>query len=210
MPTQISKDNASGTRQLARLCAGYFICYVGTGLGVKYFTEVSPHPMSQLAYLVQNTAGSSVFVITLLLLLGWHRLAARLAHGKRSSLIALSGLCTAVVIPTTTLMYLLPISVMVAMVIMRGSVILISRMVDAIQIRQGILKKKITWEENWAALFGLLAVGMNLLSPARGADRLDFIHSPIALTILGAYLAAYSVRLYIMNLYKNGRAGGAP
>lgn len=34
----------------------------------------------------------------------------------------------------------LPISVMVAMVIMRGSIIIISRLIDAIQIRQGILK----------------------------------------------------------------------
>ena len=51
-----------------------------------------------------------------------------------------SGICTAVVIPTTTLMYMLPISVMVAMVIMRASVIIISRVVDAIQIHQNILR----------------------------------------------------------------------
>ena len=54
-----------------------------------------------------------------------------------------SGVCTAVVVPTTTLMYSFKnISVMVAMVVMRGAVIVIGRVVDEIQIRQGILKKR--------------------------------------------------------------------
>src|SRR6185436_5576407 len=74
-----------------------------------------------------------------------------------------SGVCTAVVIPTTTLMYTLPISVMVAMVMMRGSVIVIGRAVDAIQIRQGILKKKVYREEDIAVLFALAAVAVDLV-----------------------------------------------
>lgn len=133
------------TRLLLQLCAGYFICYVGTGVAVKYFTEVSSRPMSQLAYLFHNTAGSSVFVMIAIGLMGWYRLARKRLFNSASWPLALSGVCTAVVIPTTTLMYLLPISVMVAMVIMRGSVIVISRVVDVIQIRQGLLIKK--WVE---------------------------------------------------------------
>ena len=69
-----------------------------------------------------------------------------------------SGVCTAVVIPTTTLMYMLLKSVMVAMVIMRASVIVISRTVDALQIRQGILKKKVFWQEDAAVAFAIAGV----------------------------------------------------
>jgi hypothetical protein len=198
-----SAPRSGSTRQLTLLCAGYFICYVATGVSVKYFTELSSRPVSQLVYLFQNTAASSLFVILLVLALGWHRLAHSWMTRKASWPVALSGFCTAVVIPATTLMYLLPISVLVAMVIMRGSVIVISRLVDAILIHQGVLKKKVSWEEDLAVTFALLAVAMNLLAPSYGERSLSFIHNRAALTILGIYLAAYSIRLYVMNVYRD-------
>jgi hypothetical protein len=123
-------------------------------------------------------------------------------------------------------MYTLPISIMVAMVIMRGSVIVISRIVDAVQIRQGLLKKNVLPEENWAVVFALLALGTNLLLiplvdllDARGVPvsqtfgmkpgalrgGFDFIQSPLAMTVLVAYIVAYAVRLYLMNFFKNTR-----
>jgi hypothetical protein len=136
--------------------------------------------------------------------------------------------CTAIIIPGTTLLYALPISVMVAMVIMRASVIIISRIVDAVQARQGLLKRRVLPEENWAVVFALLALGTNLLlAPivdvleARGlpVSRLvglkpgalhgsfEFVHSPMAMTVLIAYVTAYAIRLYIMNYFKNTRTG---
>jgi hypothetical protein len=147
-----------------------------------------------------------------------------------------SGICTAVIIPTTTLMYTLPISVMVAMVIMRGSIIVISRLVDAAQIRQGIFKKRVYAEENWAVVFALLAVGVNVLwvpsvingvvdvlvglglgsaavlhrDVAPGKGGFEFFNSGAAMTIMGLYVVAYAVRIYIMNFYKNTRAKGVP
>src|SRR5262249_20319181 len=36
----------------------------------------------------------------------------------------------------------------------------------------------------------------------------DFLHSGPAMTILGSYIVAYTIRLYIMNFYKNTRAKG--
>jgi hypothetical protein len=140
-----------------------------------------------------------------------------------------SGVCTAVVIPTTTLLYTLPISVMVAMVIMRGSIIVVSRLVDEVQIRQGILKKRVYHEENIAVLFAILAVATNvLLAPVGGwvaahgvalpawihisgkglEGTFDFFNSGFAMTVLGMYIVAYAVRIYIMNWYKNTRASG--
>lgn len=186
---------------LVRLCLAYFFAYVGTGVAVKYFTEISPDHLSQIGYLINNTAGSVAFVFLVVLLLGWQRLAAPFLISRRAWPILVSGLCTAVVIPTTTLMYLLPISVMVAMVIMRGSIILVSRAVDAIQIHQGILKKQVSWEEELAVVFALLAIGTNLYG-TRGQD-FDFIRSRSALMIMAFYVTAYAIRIYVMNYFKN-------
>ena len=46
---------------------------------------------------------------------------------------------------------------------MRGSIIVISRLIDVVQIQQGILKRKVYAEENWAVVFALLAVAPTLL-----------------------------------------------
>src|SRR4029078_3824689 len=110
------------------------------------------------------------FALSIILAAGWIRLRSnrmrRVGPFTVPSEIAYiipSGLCTAALIPTTTLMYSLPMSVMVAMVIMRGSVIVISRAVDAIQIRKGILHKRVYREEDLAVVFALLAVAVHLV-----------------------------------------------
>src|SRR5205085_9566625 len=74
-----------------------------------------------------------------------------------------SGGCAAIVLPTAALLSSLPVSVLVAMVVMRASVIVICRAVDAIQIRQGLLKKRVQPAENWGVLFALLAMGTSVL-----------------------------------------------
>src|SRR5882672_8661434 len=233
MPNSIPRASAS-TARLLQLCAGYFVSYVLTGVLVKYFTVVRQPKLTELGYLFNNTLGSSIACLGIVLALGWAvRLAATSNRMVRwgpfrvpaeVAYIVPSGVCTAIVIPTTTLMYSLPLSVMVAMVLMRASVIVISRIVDEVQIRQRILTKRVFAEENWAVVFALLAVATNLLllplaaalehrgvvvpkwlgitgSAARGA--FDFLHDPTAMTILGAYIVAYAARIYIMNFYKN-------
>lgn len=229
---------AGSTAALLQLCAGYFLSYVATGVLVKYFLNVRDPKLSDMAFLVNNTLGSSVFVFVLIFALGWIRLKSnrtvRVGPWNvpvEAAYIVPSGVCTAIVIPTTTLMYTLPISVMVAMVIMRGSVIVISRAVDAIQIAQGILRKRVYAEENWAVVFAILAVAAHVallplvgalraqgidLGPALGVNpddargSFDFLGSAAAMTILGSYIAAYSVRIYLMNYFKNTRAKGVP
>jgi hypothetical protein len=229
---------AGSTALLLQLCAGYFAAYVATGVLVKYFLDVRDPRLSDVAFLVNNTIGSALFVFVLIFALGWIRLKSNrlVAWGPlkvpvEAAYIVPSGVCTAIVIPTTTLMYTLPISVMVAMVIMRGSVIVISRAVDAVQIAQGILKKRVYAEENWAVLFAILAVAAHvLLLPLVGAleargvsmgaflgvrpddarGSFDFLGSAAAMTILGSYVVAYSIRIYLMNYFKNTRARGVP
>jgi len=232
----MTTDRSGSTTRLVQLCAGYFASYTVTGILVKYFTQLRDPRMSDVAFLCSNTIGGSTFALGVVVLLGWFHLKSNrmirwgpIQVPSEVRYIIPSGVCTAVVIPTTTLMYTLPISVLVAMVIMRGSIIVISRLVDEIQIRQGILRKHVFHEENLAVVFALLAVGTNVvllplvdflaarnipadqwlgLEAGAGRGSFDFLRSAPAMTILASYLVAYSIRLYIMNFYKNTRAPG--
>ena len=232
------KTTPGSTGRLLQLCAGYFTFYVLTGIFAKVFTG-GPNPrMAEMTFLFNNTLGSSLLAITVAFLLGWFRFKSNrqvkwgpFTVPSEAAYIIPSGVCTAIVIPTTTLMYTLPISVMVAMVIMRGSIIVISRLVDAVQIAQGILKKRVYAEENWAVVFALLAVATNVVllpvedamyargfeavrwlgyKPGAAAGSFDFLHSGAAMTIMGFYIGAYAIRIYLMNFFKNTRAKGVP
>ncbi len=211
--------NASegSTRRLVELCAGYFIFYVVTGVVVKYFQGSSTQGfpgLNDFEYLAYSTFGANATCLVIVLAKRWFHLQSgdRVYWFGRSIprellYILPSGICTAVVIPATTLMYSLPITVMVAMVIMRGSVIVISRIVDAVQIAQGILHRRVYREENIAVLFALLAVAVHLFWDSH-TQGFDFLDSPAAVMILGFYILAYSLRIYIMNYYKNTRPKG--
>jgi len=232
------QDRSASTARLLQLCAGYFGSYVLTGVLVKWFTVLREPRLPEMTYLFNNTMGGSVFALGLVIVLGWIKLKSnRLAQWgpfkvpSEVAYIIPSGVCTAIVIPTTTLMYSLPISVLVAMVIMRGSIIVISRLVDELQLRQGILKKRVYAEENWAVAFAILAVATNVLliplvdaleargitvahllglKPGAGKGSFAFLSSPVAMSILGSYIVAYAFRLYIMNYFKNTRGKGVP
>jgi hypothetical protein len=232
------KTKPGSTGRLLELCGGYFFCYVLTGIFAKVFTGGYPWKMAQMEFLFNNTLGSSLLAVAVAILLGWWHFKSNrvvkwgpLTVPSEIAYIIPSGLCTAVVVPTTTLMYVLVPSVMVAMVIMRGSIIVISRLIDAVQIQQGILKKRVYAEENWAVLFALLAVAVNIVliplvnhlegqgvHAAQWAgikekdlkQGFDFLHSTAAMVTLGMYLLAYTFRLYIMNYFKNTRAKGVP
>ncbi len=207
------KTEDGSTARLIQLCLGYFIFYVITGVSVKYFlgsVKQGMPGMHDMQYLVYSTVGGNLFALAIVLILRWYKF----QSNKLISFMGIkmpvellyiipSGICTAIVIPTTTLMYSLPISVMVAMVIMRGSVIIISRLIDAIQIKQGILKKHVYKEENIAVGFALLAVAINIFWNKDGG--FDFIYNVAAITILSSYIVAYFIRIYIMNYYKNTR-----
>lgn len=210
------KTTDGSTGRLIQLCIGYFVFYVITGVSVKYFTgspDLGFPGMKEIEYLVYSTIGGNFICLAVVFGLRWYRMKSnklirvgRFNIPQEALYIIPSGICTAVVIPTTTLMYTLPISVMVAMVIMRASVIIISRVVDALQIRQGILKKKLYNEENYAVIFAMLAAAVNIFWV--GTGDFEFVHSSAAMTILGSYIVAYSIRIYLMNYYKNTRAAG--
>ncbi|PIS47214.1 MAG: hypothetical protein COT17_04565 [Elusimicrobia bacterium CG08_land_8_20_14_0_20_51_18] len=210
--SMLGKTHEGTTERLLQLSLGYFFLYVITGYLAKHFDKVLG--MGGTAYTVYNTIGGMLICNLVVLIWGWYRFKSSdytnflgISMPREFLYIIPSGICTAVIIPTTTLMYVLPISVMVAMIIMRASVIIISRIVDSIQIHQGILKKRVYWEENVGVLFALLAVSIKFYYVRPG--DFDFIHNAAAMTILISYLTAYSIRIYIFNYYKNTRKPGA-
>lgn len=214
------KATEGSSARLLQLCVAYFGFYVVTGVGVKYFRGTG---LTEMGFLAYSTLGGALLCLVVAVAFGWWRLQSVQTVpflGRQVPMelayILPSGVCTAVVIPTTTLLYSLPISVMVAMVMMRGSVIVISRSVDAIQIKQGILKKRVFREEDIAVGFALLAVSSVLLW-APLARRLgfksetvsfEFLKDPFAVSVLASYVIAYSFRIYIMNYFKNTRGKG--
>lgn len=217
------KTAEGSTGRLVQLCSGYFLFYVATGLIVKTFTgsvHGAPPRMNDMAFLAYNTFGANLTCLVPVLFLGWWRMKSirpmRLGSLQIPSellYIVPSGVCTAVVIPTTTLMYTLPISVMVAMVIMRASVIVIGRVVDGVQIAQGILHKTVYWEENAAVGFAVLAASIEIVGGnggGSGGGNFDFLQNRAAVVILLSYIGAYAIRIYIMNYYKNTRPKGEP
>ncbi len=206
------KTTEGSTARLIQLCIGYFVFYVITGVTVKWFLA---HDMQGVEFLVYSTMGGSLIVFPVVVLRRWYRLQtneritrAGITFPSEFLYIIPSGVCTAVVIPTTTLMYTLPITVMVAMTMMRGSVIVISRVVDEIQIRQGILHKKVYGVENLAVVFALAAVGVHIYYGATKGGGFDFLSDRAAVTIFVSYIIAYALRIYLMNYFKNTRAKG--
>ncbi len=211
------KTAEGSTGRLIQLCLAYFSLYTVFGLLTKCFTgkkAVFLPAMSDMNFLVWSTVGGSALCLLVLFFAGWH-LAPTTKSLKIGPLrvppefayIIPSGICTAIIIPTTTILYMLLTSVMVAMVIMRASVIVISRIVDGVQIRQGILHKTVYWEENVAVGFAIAAACTQIFL-AKSKD-FDFLGNTIAVVVLSSYILAYGARIYIMNFYKNTRPKGA-
>jgi len=204
------KTEDGSTGRLLQLVFGYFFFYVITGLSVKYFQNIAG--MHSMEYLVYSTASSTLLATTVVLVLRWYKLQSvrltkvgSVTFPSELYYIIPSGVMTAVVVPTTTLLYSFEgISVMVAMTIMRGSVIIIGRIVDSIQIKKGILNKKVYLEENMGVIFAVLAVGLKVLTGGRDGGANPLTSVPV-MVIFTSYIIAYAIRIYIMNYYKNTR-----
>ncbi len=211
------KSREGSTLRLVELCLAYLFTYTIYTVATKYYTGPLSRGLpgvNNWEYLVYSTLGGSLVCLAVVSAFRWARMESanivtwgRLRFPAEYLYIIPSGVCTAVVIPTTTLLYVLLRSVMVAMLIMRGSVIIFSRIIDAIQIRQGILHKKVYWEEEVAVVFAIAAVVLQLFF-VKEAGGGDLIRNVLAMVVLGSYLSAYFIRIYIMNYYKNTRGKG--
>ncbi len=168
--------------------------------------------MNDAEYLVYSTISSSILCVGVILFLGWQK-RMRPFDWKLTMPILLSGVCTAFIIPSTTLLYAQPISVMIAMVLMRAGVLIVSRLVDQILLWQKLSTRRVQWEENAAVLCALLALslqsGIAVFLDASADKHFAFLDSPFVMGLLFFYLLSYFLRIYIMNYFKSVDPAGA-
>jgi len=221
-----ARSEEGSTQRLIQYSLLYFFLYVI----YTVLTKVMQHTydVSGTVFTIYNTIGGTLICVLVVFVWKWYKFQSSnwirfigINMPKEFLYIIPSGICTAIIIPTTTLMYTLPISVMVAMIIMRASIIIISRVIDQLQILQGILKKRVYWEENVGAVFAILALSIQLFIKIKTGNTItveffktnpgdfDFVKNKAAMTILTFYLIAYTIRIYIMNYYKNTRPKGS-
>ncbi len=175
---------------------GYFACYAPYSALAKALSGGSlprAGATSGLAILPVSIATSVVGMIVFLWATGWWRYATRgvvagITVPMPSRFTLASGLCTAVIAATTTLSYTFKgISIVFAMLLMRGGVLILAPIVDAITGRR-------VQATSWLAL-GLSLAALIIAFLEDGGWQL----SAIAAIDIGAYLVSYFVRLQLMS-----------
>jgi hypothetical protein len=145
-----------------------------------------------LSLLPASTFASLVGMMVFISAMGWWRYA-----GRRTVLGAqvpvpgrwtlLSGLCSAAIIGTTTLAYTFSgASIVFMMLLMRGGVLVIAPIVDAIS------RRRVRWS-SWAAL------SLSLLALLVAVEGGSFALTAVAAADVAVYLLAYFVRLRFMS-----------
>lgn len=186
---------------IAALCFGYFASYVPYAMMTKMLTDglfsgMDGGGFSGFTILPVSVFASFVAMYVFLSLSGWWRFAQHKSIFGFSipfprAITFLSGVCTAGVIMTTTLAYTFGgISIVFAMLLMRGGVLAIAPLIDLIAVKR---KRKIYWP-SWVAAglsFGALLTAF-------------FGKSSTAMTFVAAvdivfYLGSYFLRLFIMS-----------
>lgn len=177
---------------------GYFACYVPYSLMVKLLSKgllpaLNGQSLSGFTLLPMSVSASAVGMVIFLIATRWWKFAAHskimgvnLPHPTRWTF--LSGLCTAMIIGTTTLAYTFEgVSIVFAMLLMRGGVLIIAPIVDALS------KRHVRWF-SWAGLAcALCALLVSLVDT-------DSYTIPFLCAIdIAIYLASYFIRLRFMS-----------
>jgi hypothetical protein len=181
---------------------GYFACYAPYSALTKALSSGSlqgmTHGIGGFELLPISTLASLVGMFIFLTVKGWwryahHRAVLGVSVPSPGRWTFMSGLCSAAIIGTTTLAYTFDgTSIVFMMLLMRGGVLVIAPIVDALS------RRRVQWP-SWVALgLSLGAVGV---ATGPGADlRLSLA----ALLDLAVYLLAYFIRLRAMsNLAKS-------
>lgn len=140
-----------------------------------------------------STTASFIAMAVFVFATGWWRFATRRKIGARelpfpTRWTALSGLCGATILTTTTLAYTIEgVSIVFMMLLMRGGVLAMAPIVDALSGR------KVRWY-SWVAL----ALTLASLAVATWG-RVELKLSSFAIFNVALYLAAYFVRLRFMS-----------
>jgi hypothetical protein len=178
---------------------GYFACYVPYSFTTKVLTKgllpslAEDGPLVGFSILPVSVGAAAVGMFVFLTAMRWWKYAHHtrvlgidLPHPTRWTF--LSGLCTALIIGTTTLAYTFEgVSIVFAMLLMRGGVLIIAPIVDAVTGRH------VRWF-SWAGL--VCAMGALLVSLT---DSSGFAIPTLCAIDIGIYLASYFIRLRFMS-----------
>ena len=175
------------------LAFGYFGFYLPYALVIKLVTSQRwpgiNTSVSGFTILPAVTISTAVTLIAIVSLKGWWQFCGRRELlGRRipcpSGLLVLSGLGTALIIATTTIVFsFTAVSILLGLVLMRGGVLTIAPMVDL------IFGRRIRWF-SWVALTIAMAAVLLALSNV-GPHTLNLVSG----TVIGLYLTGYLLRL---------------
>lgn len=182
---------------------GYFACYVPYSLLTKIMSKgllpsLDGQRLAGFSILPVTAVATLVTMIIVISLLGWWKyakhskiLGMNLPHPTKWTF--LSGIFTSLIIGTTTLAYTFEgVSIVLAMLLMRGGVLIIAPIVDT------ITKRSVRWF-SWAGLVGAFAALLIGLTDAEG------YHIPLLLGIvIAVYLFSYFMRFQFMS--KNAKS----
>lgn len=173
---------------------GYFAAYAPYSALTKALSDGRlGAKVSGNAILPMSTTASFLAMVVFVFATGWWRFATRRKVGRfqvptPTRWTALSGLCGATILTTTTLAYTIEgVSIVFMMLLMRGGVLLMAPLVDALSGR------KVRW-------YSWLALGLTLLSLAVATvGRAQLVFSGLAVLNVALYLTAYFIRLRFMS-----------
>ncbi len=177
---------------------GYFACYIPYSLMTKIMSKgllpsLGGRSLDGFAILPVVALATLLTMVLVISLLGWWKYATHskvfgLSLPRPTKWTFLSGLFTSLIIGTTTLAYTFSsVSIVLAMILMRGGVLIVGPIVDA------ATRRKVRWFA-WAGFAGAcLALALNVRD-IRGPR----IPLALALVIL-IYVASYFVRFQFMS-----------
>ncbi len=186
---------------IAALCFGYFASYIPYSMLTKMITDGLFKGMNGVGFSgfeIQPVVvlGSFVGMYTFLTFAGWWKYATHsrilgISFPRPQWFTFVSGLCTAGQIITTTLAYTFSgISIVFAMLLMRGGVLIMAPLVDMVVKRR---KRKIYWP-SWIA--SALSLGALLVA---FSEKAGVKMTLIASIDVALYLFGYFFRLFIMS-----------
>ncbi len=176
--------------------AGYFVAYAPYSALTKALTSglIDGIPtVSGTALLPISVLSSAIGMCVMLTALGWWKAATPWIVGgltlRRPRLLTLvSGACTSAIVLTTTLAYTFDgVSIVFAMLLMRGGVLVLAPCVDV------LAKRRVRWF-SWVAL-GLSVASLVAAFAGDGGAAITVV----AAVDIGVYLLSYFVKLRIMS-----------
>lgn len=186
---------------IAALCFGYFASYIPYSMMTKMITEGLFDGLNGKGFsgfIIQPVVvlGSFVSMYIYLTAKGWWKYATHstvlgISFPRPQWFTCISGLCTAGQIITTTLAYTFSgISIVFAMLLMRGGVLIMAPVVDLIVRRR---RRKIYWPSWVAAVLSLIALFVGFSAKAGLQMTMG------AAINISIYLFVYFFRLFFMS-----------